>query len=487
MEPTAVVIVGCSRFPRHEQFRNEAQNRSFRASSSALRRYFLSAGVPRSLVLRISVAATAQEAKRKILSFCEQTKKLTATERPVNLILCFIGHGYVSFNDSFRFVLSCSEPNSETTTLGLLELFEAVRQAVWSGQRNMRIMGIIDACYSGFAALEFERKLEAPCPQASDGLARRGLALLCSASSQFQSKSTCRNGFTQFTGALLEALEKPDDATRLSLRQVERRVTDSLERQYENNEMVRPVLRTILAVDGDVADAAIFGKGKSVPVRLRTRSWLTMFRSAVAPVIRTPLRRVSVALALVMLLSLPWLKSFFPEGLDASDTPVTPVLARPEYDDSELPSSAKLLLEPTIDLSQLQLVICNRCSFPVEVLFVNCTVLAKKSKKLPDSAWKTLTPNRQFALSAPALKATPVRKPFNETSGSGWYLLFARPKEPSDMPWQPLHVWPPPDDESRAIPLFQELSTSLILSHVGRDLILELKHNASETDCLPAA
>lgn len=109
--------------------------------------------------------------------------------------------------------------------------------------------------------------------------------------------------------------------------------------------------------------------------------------------------------------------------------------------------------------------VCNRASVGIHLRFVNCSVL--KRDRLPLEISENLTLGQYFQVYLPPGGHDNLAgKPFNQTSGSGWYLVFALPNGPADRiaDWQLLS---PSGAPEAAVNLFHTQNTNLIIREVS--------------------
>lgn len=490
MNCPAVVIVCFDEFPHHREYRNAiAQNRAFAVSGKAMESYFLKSGVPQSQLLRISQVTSPLDALASIKRFCEGLFGLAVTQRPRDLILILIGHGVVSDRHSYRFLLSCSESNSEATTLGVAEVFECVREITWAKKRPMRLLGLIDTCYASHLAIELEQRMNLPLTRWEGDGPPRGLTLLCSTGSQELAISRSHGECTQFIDAFLNVVgnAEPSDPL-IGIRDIGDRLELYLKENYEEQEYVLPSLRRIISVDGDIANWPLFA-AKNIgeqAVRKRTKRWQLI--EGTTRLARTP-AGIILAVAMLTFALMPFVMPTEMEPRSASSPAGAPPLAKLDLDEVDLPSAELLSVKPHVDLSRLQILVCNRCGFPIELIFVNCTVLASERQLLPIDAWKNLSLGRQFTLGIEPLSSkvlSDVRPPFTEKSGAGWYALFARPVTSPESAWQRLKD-SRPLDASHAVPLFRKPSSLIIIKNLFQELQLEIHQDDKAQECISAA
>lgn len=504
MPGRACILLWSDEFPRHREFsKSDAQNRVFRASAAAIRQYLLDAGVTAENLCEIRGCAAVESPhgddaptahvatnSHQVLSlstgFVENFKTRPAEVRPDDLLVYFVGHGLRTPGDSHRLVFGFSEQNSDATTLSTVELFTRLREASWSRGIDLRVIGIIDACYSTLAAHEFERLAAPVLSKPSQAQPTRGLAMLCSAPLNDHSTSRSRTDCTQFTEALLGSLghlqgyETSSESTvRLSLKDVERRIREHLTANYRAEETVLPHLRTLLEVDGNIADVPLlpaFGEvGGSIwtPPQL-PRRWLPRPALSCA---------VSLTFAVLMIAALPLWNAMRPDPPVSPALPPAPAIDYRNYARA-LPDVVELSMPPPAQeqLQQINYQVCNRTTGRIRLRFANCTVLARD--RLPPEVTNRLTLGKQFDIEIDPGESNDLKsKPFTQKSGSGWYLVFALPAEAasrSDAEWQLLT---PQGSENSAVQLFRKQNVNLVVTESPSHAFqLEVQQDDREID-----
>lgn len=183
-----------------------------------------------------------------------------------DLLFYYVGHaGFVPPDDTYCLFLRFTQERLQRgTSLHVTDLAEVFREHA----RHLRSYFVLDACFAGAARHVF---------QSSRGeiirrqFPRKGVAILCSSSSQHPSKAPTGESFTMFTGALLSALAggHPREEQWLSLRTLGR-LTEDLIRERYLDAAVRPEVHSPDQRDGDLADVPLFPNLSATTIAPRT-------------------------------------------------------------------------------------------------------------------------------------------------------------------------------------------------------------------------
>jgi hypothetical protein len=176
-----------------------------------------------------------------------------------DLLFYFVGHaGFVGSDNAYCLFLKFTQERLlRPTSLHITDLAEVFQE----NARHLRRYFILDACFAG-AAPRFifqSSRGEMIRRELDQHLPRKGVALLCSSSSQHPSKAPKGERYTMFTGALLDVLmrNQPREEERLSLRVLGRLTADLIRDRFENA-AVRPEVHSPDQRDGDLADVPLF-------------------------------------------------------------------------------------------------------------------------------------------------------------------------------------------------------------------------------------
>jgi hypothetical protein len=260
-ERTRVVMLGGSTYPRNPAF----DNPRFRRSAEALRAYFLDPAAfnlsERNLLWLFDSKDGPNEQNDQIEAFLRGAMQGPEEQRPLDVIIVFIGHGF--FDDSRRYYLAV--PSFKPGAAEYSYAFRLLQRTVKEQMRFARKFYLLDACYSASAARELmsaepvaQRVLSELEAGASEDLPERGTAALCAASKDEEALAPEAEDYTMFSGALLSALEDSSFvADALSLHQLHGLI-DALIRKRFGETAVHPEIHVPEQKQGDIAAIPLF-------------------------------------------------------------------------------------------------------------------------------------------------------------------------------------------------------------------------------------
>jgi hypothetical protein len=258
---TLVVMLGGSTYPRNPAF----DNPRFKRSAEALRAYFEDQsgfGLPvQNLLWLFDSKRGPNEINDQIEEFLSAAVKLPQNERPLDVIVYFIGHGFFDDSRSYHLAIPSFKPGAPEYSYR----FRLLQRTVKEQMRFARKFYLLDACYAASAARELMsaepvalhvvREIEAG---ASDDLPERGTAVLCAASKDDEALAPEPDDYTMFSGALLSVLQNPGvSANALTLHQVHGLVDNLIQRRF-GAKAVRPEIHVPDQKQGDVGAIPLF-------------------------------------------------------------------------------------------------------------------------------------------------------------------------------------------------------------------------------------
>lgn len=260
-ETTVVVMLGGSTYPRNPAFNNPR----FKHSAEDLRAYFLDPAafkLPRqNLLWLFDSTDNPNDLNDKIEAFLCSAMHGTDEQRPMDVIIVFIGHGFFDDSRSYHLATPSFKPGAPEYSYRFKFLQRTVREQM----RFARKFYLLDACYSASAARELmssepvaQRVLSEVEAEASNDLPQRGTAALCAASKDDQALAPEAEEYTMFSGALLSVLRDPPiPSDILSLHQLHGLVDDFIRKRF-GEKAVRPEIHVPEQKQGDVATIPLF-------------------------------------------------------------------------------------------------------------------------------------------------------------------------------------------------------------------------------------
>jgi tetratricopeptide (TPR) repeat protein len=258
---TLVIMLGGSIYPHNPGF----DNPRFKASAEGLRAYFedpLRFGLPEgNLLWLFDSTANPGDLNEKIDVFLSAASQRPEHERPLDVVVYFVGHGF--FDDEKHYYLATPgyRPNAPEYSYSFRWLQRTIKQQM----RFSRKFFVIDACYSGSAARESMsaeplavRIKEEVDAGAIDDLPERGTAVLSASSKDDEAIAPEEDTCTMFSGSLLSVLQDPGtSAEALNLYQLHALVENLVVRRFKNK-AVRPELHIPEQKKGDVGKVPLF-------------------------------------------------------------------------------------------------------------------------------------------------------------------------------------------------------------------------------------
>jgi hypothetical protein len=268
-ERTRVVLLGGSIYPRNPSF----DNPRFRRSAEALRAYFLDPAafnLPEcNLLWLFDSRHSPNELNDEIESFLRAATRATEEQRPLDVIIIFIGHGFFDESRSYHLATSSFKPGAPEYSYG----FRLLQRTVKEQMRYARKFYLLDACYSASAARELmssepvaQRVLGEVEAGASEDLPQRGTAALCAASKDDEALAPEGEDYTMFSGCLLSVLRDPPvSVDALSLHQLHGLVDDLIRKRFGET-AVRPEIHVPEQKQGDIAAIPLFRLRRVEPI-----------------------------------------------------------------------------------------------------------------------------------------------------------------------------------------------------------------------------
>lgn len=424
MGKQAWLIVWSDRYPQHQTFGgNYKQNRAFRQSASCLISHLKKCKIPESNIGVISNPENLELLISEVHAYLDRVASLEKAERVSDFFIYYVGHGEVGHSESWRMFFPFSAENSEISTIAGWEFVETIAKRFTKSDSHKRVFGIIDACYSAHLAEELKKRNAWTAPKEAKGpKPERGLALVCSSSSQKPSSSDSVGECTQFTSALLDALgDGKEPGTKvlegISAEALLRRIKDHLKENYSNTTRVWPELHSVVNIDGEISEVESFPA-----LRLEGETWepqrhllktIKQRTYSALKILGKTLLWTAIPFSAILLLLL-----FKGQPLEkfALDLPYISDFV------DQFPTEEQLNQKPTVNPEDVCLTIKNDCSFPVQVEIFNL-----RSARKPDGSIQETGKIRRITFVLPAGVEESSRQ-FNAKSGPGWYMVFALKK-----------------------------------------------------------
>jgi len=257
---TLVIMLGASTYPRSTSL----DNPRFERSARALQAYFtdpLRFGLPQDQLLWLFDSPKGPtELNEQLESFLDRAMSKPDDERPQDIIVSFVGHGF--FDDENHYYLAINNFNPRAPEYSYR--FKLLQSTIRHHAQQARKYFILDACYSAAAASELmsaepvvhQIKREVAADAAAD-LPMRGTALLCAASKNDQAIAPSADEYTMFSGAMLSVLQEPSTAGALNLRQLHSLISAHI-RAKHGELSVQPEIYAPGQQHGDVGDIPLF-------------------------------------------------------------------------------------------------------------------------------------------------------------------------------------------------------------------------------------
>jgi hypothetical protein len=209
----------------------------------------------------------------KIESFLHDAVARLESERPHDLIVYYVGHGFFGDDRSYHLAAGSLKKGAPEYSYR----FRALQRTVKQEARALRKFYLIDACFSGAAMKELmgvdsvtEKVIAEAKQEAADDLLNTGTALLCAAPPDDVALAPASQTLTMFTGALLEVLKGKPTAHRLTLKELHQ-LSTALIRDIFKDEAVRPQIHSPDQTQGDIATVPLFPGGRGLRPRQAAR------------------------------------------------------------------------------------------------------------------------------------------------------------------------------------------------------------------------
>jgi hypothetical protein len=258
-ERTVVVMLGGSIYPHCNAF----NNLRFKCSAEGLRDYFLDPkafNLPQqNLLWLFDDTCEPTELNDRVDTFLRIATERPEAQRPLDVIIVFIGHGF--FDDRRSYYLATSSYRAIAPEYSYS--FRFLQRTVKNRMRFARKFYLLDACFSASAVRELmspatEGVFKEIKEEASDNLPKHGTAALCAASKDDQAIAPNTEEQTMFCGALLSVLgDTKNPGSVLSLRQLHASVVNVIQSQFPETG-VRPEIHAPDQKDGDVSTIPLF-------------------------------------------------------------------------------------------------------------------------------------------------------------------------------------------------------------------------------------
>ena len=260
-ERTLVLMLGGSTYPRNPDFNNPR----FKQSAEDLRAYFLDSAtfkLPESNLLWLfDSPGSPNELNDEIETFLREAMQRPEEQRPQDVIIVFIGHGF--FDDSRSYYLAT--PSFKPGAPEYSYRFKLLQRTVKDQMRFARKFYLLDACYSASAASELmsaepvaQRVLNEVQAGAVEDLPQRGTAALCAASKDHEALAPETEKYTMFSGALLSVLRDPPiPPETLSLYHLHSLVSNHIRNRFGPT-AVNPQIHVPDQTQGDIASIPLF-------------------------------------------------------------------------------------------------------------------------------------------------------------------------------------------------------------------------------------
>jgi ankyrin repeat protein len=250
-ETTLAVLLGASDYPLRDGWTNPVLG----SSARAFRDYVLS---PTALALAPSNVLDLFDDDADQVQQLLRIEAFLATEgaRARDLVLYYVGHGGFD-SDDYYLGIRCTQRDREfITTIESRKLAKVIR----GGFRRKRLYVILDACFSGTAASDWQGdEIELAVRRLARPLPRGGTAFLAAASKHEVARAPRSERHTVFTGAILQALTRGVDNAqpRVSMHELYEAVRELLLQRAGDDEAL-PELHRPSQRDGDVALVPLF-------------------------------------------------------------------------------------------------------------------------------------------------------------------------------------------------------------------------------------
>lgn len=262
-ERTLVVMLGGSTYPRNPTF----DNPRFKHSAEALRAYFLDRSAfglpPANLLWLFDSTRSPNELNDDIEIFLRRAMQVQEGQRPLDIIIVFIGHGFFDNNRDYYL----ATPTFKADTPEYSFRFKLLQRTIKGHMRFARKFYLLDACYSASAARELmamsaeplvRRVLSELAAGAREDLPQYGTAALCAASKDEEALAPEAEDYTMFSGAVLSVLRNPPiPAQILSLHQLHGLIDDLIRTRFRER-AVHPEIHVPEQPQGDVATIPLF-------------------------------------------------------------------------------------------------------------------------------------------------------------------------------------------------------------------------------------
>ncbi len=258
---TLVIVIGASDFPGAR----ELSNPRFAQSALEIYNYFCDPSgfslPPGNCLWLFDTDEPPTSVYQRIEKFLDQTTTRPEPERPRDIIVYYVGHGFFRDDDRAYFLAAKSlKKDAPEFSYRFRDLQRTVKQKT----RALRKFYVIDACFSGAAMKDLmginavSEKLIAEAKQgAVDDLPDTGTALLCAASADDTACAPKPENYTMFTGALIDVLNTAPVFPRLTLEQLHRRCASLIFDRFGDSG-VRPQIYKPDQNSGDIANIPLF-------------------------------------------------------------------------------------------------------------------------------------------------------------------------------------------------------------------------------------
>ncbi len=267
-ERTVVVMLGGSTYPSNPDF----DNPRFKHSADALRAYFVDPSgfnLPeQNLLWLFDSTDSPNKLNDQIAEFLGSAMQRPENQRPLDVIIVFIGHGFFDESRSYYLATSSFKIGAPEYSYSFKFLQRTVKQQL----RFARKFYLLDACFSASAMRELmsagpfvQRMLSAVATDAAEDLPQFGTAALCAASKDEEALAPEGEKDTMFSGAVLSVLQDPQiPGTALSLHQLHGLVDNFIRNRFGET-AVRPEIHVPEQRDGDIAALPLFPLRRDEP------------------------------------------------------------------------------------------------------------------------------------------------------------------------------------------------------------------------------
>ncbi|MEM8718698.1 MAG: caspase family protein [Cyanobacteria bacterium P01_G01_bin.39] len=257
-QSTLVVLLGASEWPSWPDLNQELSQKelgnanTFKASATGVKDYFLAQegfDLPEENLLDLfNKEYDVGQQTSEIGSFLEKRISILKDAKitPTHLIIYYVGHGGFNSKDFYFAIRTSKKDSISATSLEPKNLAEVIKNK----SRQLRCYLIIDCCYAGAAEKDFE---QVPI--------NGGVSLIGSSASNKTSQATHNEKYTMFSGALLQVLQKGNEAGSkwFSLRQLKKAVTKVIRHRHHDKAVIPIVLSPVPSESGeDIAELPLF-------------------------------------------------------------------------------------------------------------------------------------------------------------------------------------------------------------------------------------